>query len=126
MVRDAMQNDLTPVKQELDALVKIIVKTVPVEQIYLASRLRKNTSKSFLFKNDIVPSEIHDLMKLLNAREMHLTEFSSLIKHCVFLNRFSVSPRYPDEFPITSDDVKTALWYANEVKDFVVRRGLCS
>jgi predicted nucleotidyltransferase len=30
-----MQNDLTPVKQELDALVKIIVETVPVEQIYL-------------------------------------------------------------------------------------------
>jgi predicted nucleotidyltransferase len=30
-----MHNDLTPIKQELDALTKIIVETVPVEQIYL-------------------------------------------------------------------------------------------
>ena len=30
-----MHNDLTPVKEELDALIKIIINTVPVEQIYL-------------------------------------------------------------------------------------------
>jgi predicted nucleotidyltransferase len=30
-----MQNDITPIRQELDTLIKIIVETVPVEQIYL-------------------------------------------------------------------------------------------
>ncbi|GHT72920.1 hypothetical protein FACS1894124_0400 [Spirochaetia bacterium] len=30
-----MQNDITAIKPELNALTKIIVKTVPVEQIYL-------------------------------------------------------------------------------------------
>jgi predicted nucleotidyltransferase len=30
-----MQNDITPIKQELDALTKIIAETVPVEEIYL-------------------------------------------------------------------------------------------
>jgi predicted nucleotidyltransferase len=30
-----MQNDITAIKSELDALTKIIVSTVPVEQIYL-------------------------------------------------------------------------------------------
>jgi predicted nucleotidyltransferase len=30
-----MQNDITPIKNELDALTKIIVETVPVEEIYL-------------------------------------------------------------------------------------------
>ncbi|GHU41679.1 hypothetical protein FACS1894190_10090 [Spirochaetia bacterium] len=30
-----MQNDITAIKQELDMLTKIIVETVPVEQIYL-------------------------------------------------------------------------------------------
>jgi predicted nucleotidyltransferase len=30
-----VQNDITPIKQELDALTKIITETVPVEQIYL-------------------------------------------------------------------------------------------
>jgi predicted nucleotidyltransferase len=30
-----MQNDITAIKPELDALTKIIVNTVPVEQIYL-------------------------------------------------------------------------------------------
>jgi predicted nucleotidyltransferase len=30
-----MTNDLTPIKQELDALTKVIAETVPVEAIYL-------------------------------------------------------------------------------------------
>jgi predicted nucleotidyltransferase len=30
-----MHNDITPIQKELDALTKIIVETVPVEQIYL-------------------------------------------------------------------------------------------
>jgi HEPN domain-containing protein len=77
--------------------------------------------KGFLFKNNIEPPKIHDLMKLLDMCETVLAAFNALVKQCVFLNRFSVTPRYPDEIQISADEVKTALRYANEVKDFVLR-----
>jgi hypothetical protein len=63
-------------------------------------------------------------MKLLDMCETYLAVFNALVKQCVFLNRFSAAPRYPDEIQISADDVTTALRYANEAKDFVLRTDL--
>jgi hypothetical protein len=53
-----------------------------------------------------------------------LPEYKTILTQCAFLNRFSVTPRYPDEIEISADDVKIALRYANEVKDFIGQAAL--
>lgn len=40
-----MKNDLTPIQQELDALTKVIVEAVPVEQIYLFGSFANGTPR---------------------------------------------------------------------------------
>ena len=77
--------------------------------------------KGFLIKNNIEPPKTHDLMKLVDMCETHSTTFSALKKQCVFLNKFSATPRYPHEVQISADDAKIALRYANEVKDFILQ-----
>jgi HEPN domain-containing protein len=78
--------------------------------------------KGFLFENQIEPPKIHDLRELLAACEKISPPFASLITQCGFLDAFSVIPRYPDEFQITEADVKKAMQYAAEVKDFVAKQ----
>ena len=80
--------------------------------------------KGFLFKNNISPPKIHDLIELLRLCGPVLPDYKTILIQCTFLNRFSITPRYPDEIQISADDVKTALRYANEVKDFVLRTDL--
>ena len=80
--------------------------------------------KGFLFKNNMTPPKIHDLIELLRLCGPCLPKYKTILNQCTFLNRFSVIPRYPDEIQITGDDVKTALRYANEVKDFVLRTNI--
>jgi HEPN domain-containing protein len=77
--------------------------------------------KGFLFEKHIDPPRIHNLQKLLELCENINTEFSGILRQCSVLNTFSVIPRYPDEFQIAEDDVKKAMQYAAEVKDFVVK-----
>jgi HEPN domain-containing protein len=75
--------------------------------------------KGFLFENNTEPPKIHDLAVLRTLCEQIWSDFAAIIKQCAFLNRYSVTPRYPMEWPITPHDVETAIKYAGEVKNFV-------
>ena len=77
--------------------------------------------KGFLFKNNIPPPKIHDLLELLRLCGPVLPKYQTILNQCTFLNRFSRILYCPHEFEIAGDDLKTALRYANEVKDFVLR-----
>jgi HEPN domain-containing protein len=74
--------------------------------------------KAFLVKNDIEPPKTHDLRALIKMCESICSEFSILLSKCSFLNQYGVMPRYPGDLQITSDDVKIALRYAKDIKEF--------
>jgi HEPN domain-containing protein len=82
--------------------------------------------KGFLFQNTVDPPKTHDLMVLLELCKQASPSLGTLLDQCVFLNRYSVIPRYPDELQITSDDVSKAIQYANIVKEFVTKAVSCS
>jgi HEPN domain-containing protein len=76
--------------------------------------------KAFIFSHDIEPDKTHDLEYLLEICQKHNTEFSILLSKLDILNRYSVSPRYPNELEITNEDMKTALSYAKSIQEFVM------
>jgi HEPN domain-containing protein len=82
--------------------------------------------KAFLFLNKIDPPKIHDLMPLLKACEEIKSDFSILMPKCASLTKYGVLPRYPHELQITSDDVKLALRYAKDIKEFVLSVCACN
>jgi HEPN domain-containing protein len=75
--------------------------------------------KGFLFENNAEPPKIHDLAVLRTLCEQIRSEFVTIRGQCAFLNRYSVTPRYPAEWPINPGDVETAVKYASEVKALV-------
>jgi len=76
--------------------------------------------KAFIFSLDIEPDKTHDLEYLLEICQKHNTEFSILSSKIDILNRYSVSPRYPNELEINNEDMKTALSYAKSIQEFVM------
>jgi HEPN domain-containing protein len=74
--------------------------------------------KGFLVKRDIEPPKIHNLLDLLRMCQEIIPDFSILSAKCTFLNQYGVMPRYPSDLQITSDDVKIALRYARDIKEF--------
>ncbi|GHV83994.1 hypothetical protein AGMMS50212_13340 [Spirochaetia bacterium] len=75
--------------------------------------------KGFLFQNNVAFEKIHDLKMILKQCETVDTSFSSILPQCSVLNRYSVIPRYPDEFEITAEDTNNAIQYAKDIMDFV-------
>ncbi|MDR1949122.1 MAG: HEPN domain-containing protein [Spirochaetaceae bacterium] len=75
--------------------------------------------KGYLFKNNMEPPKIHDLLKLLELCENVNSQFSTILQKCNNLNRYSVIPRYPDELEITPEDTKNAIQYARAIRVFV-------
>ena len=47
------------------------------------------------------------------------SDFRELERKCVYLTRFAVMPRYPNELQITDDDVRVAIKFAKDIKTFV-------
>ncbi|MDR3200777.1 MAG: HEPN domain-containing protein [Spirochaetales bacterium] len=93
----------------------------PDEQIcYLCQQAAEKYLKGFLFLNHIEPPKIHDLPALRKMCEELVPEFSILMPKTRALNQYGVMPRYPSELQITSDDMKLALRYAKDIKEFVL------
>jgi len=78
--------------------------------------------KAFLFFNHIEPPKTHDLPTLLGMCEKISPEFNVFLRKCVFLTRFAVAPRYPNELEITEHDAKIAIKYAKEIEKFVLEK----
>jgi HEPN domain-containing protein len=86
---------------------------------YLCQQATEKNLKGYLVLNDIAPPKTHNLLELSKLCESIHTNFSIFFTKCAFLNQYGVMPRYPNELQITSDDVKVALRYANDIKQFV-------
>jgi HEPN domain-containing protein len=83
--------------------------------------------KGFLFQNNVVFPNIHDLIRILELCEAVNVQFSTILPKCNTLNRYSVVPRYPDEMKITPEDTNNAIQYAKEIRDFVSTKiSLCT
>jgi len=88
---------------------------------FLCQQSAEKYLKAFIFSHDIEPEKTHDLEYLLEICQKYNTEFSILLSKIDILNRYSVSPRYPNELDITNEDMKTALSYAKSIQEFVMK-----
>ena len=77
--------------------------------------------KSFLFLKGIEPPKIHDLVVLLEMCSKHNESFSVLSPKTYILTNYAVMPRYPNELDITGEDMKTAIRYAKEIQEFILK-----
>ena len=98
----------------------ITMHPIPVERICnLCQQSAEKDLKGFLFHNNVDFPFTHDLSELLAMCIEIDSEFIKFTKQCRFLNNFGVMPRYPNELQLTEDDAKTAIRFAEEVKEFV-------
>jgi len=64
------------------------------------------------------PPRTHNLLSLCELCSEHDPLFDSIISKCSILNAYSVQTRYPDEIYIDEGQMKTALEYARQIRDF--------
>ena len=77
--------------------------------------------KGFLFHNNVDFPKIHDLSELVAMCIEIDSEFMKFTKQCRYLNNFGTMPKYPNELQITEDDANTAIRFADEIKEFVLK-----
>ena len=88
---------------------------------YLCQQSAEKYLKAFLFLNNIEPPKTHDLIELLEICVKCNNLFSTLLPKAQILTTYAVLPRYPNELGITSDDMKTAIRYAKDVQEFILK-----
>ena len=94
---------------------------MPVETICnLCQQSVEKDLKGFLFLNQTEFPKTHDLTILLGMCANINPGFVKFRKQCMYLTDFAVMPKYPNELQISDDDAKTAIRFAEEIKDFVV------
>jgi len=76
--------------------------------------------KGYLFFNQVEFPKTHDLAVLVVMCGNINPDFMKFLKQCQYLTDFGVIPKYPNELQITDDDAKTAIRFADEIKEFVV------
>jgi len=77
--------------------------------------------KGFLFQKNVDFPKIHDLSELVAMCIEIDSDFMKFTKQCRYLNNFGVMPKYPNELQLTEEDAKTAIRFAEEIKEFVVK-----
>lgn len=85
----------------------------------LSQQASEKYLKGFLVEHDITPPKTHDLLLLMGQCEDIKTGFNTLAVKCTVLSRYGIIPRYPNELQITTEDAKTAVQYAKDIRDFV-------
>ena len=75
--------------------------------------------KGYLVFKGVEPSKIHALPLLLKECEKFSVDFFELFEKCVFMNKYAVLPRYPNELEITAEDISLVFKYTREIKVFV-------
>ena len=88
---------------------------------YLCQQSAEKYLKAFIFLHDIEPGKTHDLRELLKVCEKYNASYSVMLSKLQILNDYSVMTRYPNELGITTDDMKTAIQYAKDVQEFVLK-----
>ena len=93
----------------------------PVEKICnLCQQAAEKNLKGYLFLNQVEFQKTHDLRILLTVCVNLNPDFAKFRKQMIYLNNFGVMPKYPNELQITEDDAKTAIRFAEEIKEYVV------
>ena len=88
---------------------------------YLCQQSAEKYLKAFIFSNDIIPNNTHDLKMLLLKCQEYDPSFSTLLSSTQILNAYGVMPRYPNELEISEDDMKNALANAKKIQEFVLK-----
>ena len=89
---------------------------------FLCQQATEKSLKGFLCFNNIEFNRTHDLLQLLNKCVVVDSGFNDYAKHCVFLSKYAVMPRYPNDLQINDDEVKTAIRFAEKIKDFALSK----
>ena len=93
----------------------------PLERICnLCQQSAEKDLKGYLFLNRVEFQKTHDLRILLTMCTNLNPDFAQFRKQMIYLNNFAVMPKYPNDLQITKNDAKTAIRFAEEIKDFVV------
>ena len=71
-----------------------------------------------VYTGGIVPPKIHNLDTLCEMCEEHDERFCEIRKPCSVLTDYGVQPRYPHEMEILEHEMKKAIVYAEQVRDF--------
>lgn len=88
---------------------------------YLCQQSAEKYLKSFLVYYDIEPPKIHDLEALLDICIKFNYSISILSTKAQILTNYAILPRYPNELGVTGDDMKTAIQYARDIQDFILK-----
>jgi len=88
---------------------------------YLCQQSAEKYLKAVVFIQDIEPEKNHTLEVLLNICQGYNASFSTLLAKINFLKKYAVTPRYPNNLEITNADMKTAIQYAKDVQEFVLK-----
>jgi HEPN domain-containing protein len=71
-----------------------------------------------VFHGATEPPKIHNLMALCASCAERDKRFDLIVSKCNVLNAYGVQTRYPDEIYIDESQMKKALLFASEIKDF--------
>jgi len=94
----------------------------PTEIIcYHCQQSAEKALKSMLVLNSIFPPKIHNLKELYNLCKPYITGIEAIEEQCAKLNKYSISPRYPDEIEITDTQLQKAIADAKTVFEYVKR-----
>jgi len=77
--------------------------------------------KGYLFLNDVEFPKTHDLRTLLTMCVNLNPDFAKFRRQMMYLNNFGTMPKYPNELQITEEDANTAIRFAEEIKEFVLK-----
>ena len=88
---------------------------------YLCQQAAEKYLKAYIFSNDIIPDNTHDLKMLLLKCQTYDAAFSALFSSAQILNAYGVMPRYPNDLGITEEDMRKALSNAKRIQEFVLK-----
>jgi len=86
---------------------------------FLCQQSAEKYLKGFLvYKGVIEPPKTHNLDTLCEMCSEYDDCFSEIKRACSILTVYGVQPRYPHEMEILDSDIKKALDYARQIKEF--------
>jgi HEPN domain-containing protein len=95
---------------------------LPIEVIcYLCQQSAEKCLKGVLVLQNIIPPKTHNLDELYILCEPFVADIETIKIQCNFLNKYSVTPRYPREMTIAEDDVQESLKCAKNILVFLRR-----
>jgi len=111
-------------KQNLDVAKHLVSNMHPTPVESICNNCQQSVEKylkGYLFFNDIEPPKIHNLPALSAMCVKINPAFIKFEKQYRFLTNFGVLPKYPNQLQLTEEDANTAIRFAEEIKEFVVK-----